>query len=241
MKRTVPILALLLLLFVFQGWAQNVQLGVNWRGFVPQGDFESTIGHGSVIGGDFFVGYTPQSFPLTVGVELGIMNYGNTRRSANFSPNIPEVQVDVVTSNNVFTGHAVLRYLHQAGAIRPYGDLLLGFNHLFTRSRVTNDDNESEVAGDVNQHDTALSYGVGGGVQILIREYENRDEQGEPNPFRMLLDVKLRYLLGGTANYLDESDLQVVDNLLAPDTTTQTIRRSSTDLFTIGIGLIFEF
>jgi len=170
---------------------------------VPQGEFDDqldAIGFGGQINGAIGL---PGS-PFLFGADLGFQIYGHERRNEPFSTTIPDVTVDVITDNSMFTGHLFVRLQPDLPVVRPYADALFGFKHLFTQTRIENEGfDEFEIARSTNFNDTALSYGFGGGLQFKIFS-----PTGEDAPGAVYLDVGAKYLIGTEASYLQEGSIR---------------------------------
>ena len=166
--------------------------------------------------------------------------YGSETRKAPFSLTIPDVTVDVTTSNNVFQGHLLLRVQPQQSAFRPYLDGLVGFNYLWTETSIRSEhiDIDDKVANSTNFSDGAFSYGGGGGV--LFRVYDGSQKELQPGETRfsgLYIDFGVKYFKGGEAEYLKKGDIERTDAgkiIYHPS-------QSKTDLmnFTLGIVLVF--
>lgn len=202
---------------------------------IPTGEFDTNI-DGLGWGANGFIGAEFQTIPLTVGFDLGVLVYGRSTRTVPFSQTVgPAVQVDVVTTNSILQPHAVARLQPQAGPIRPYVEGLLGFKYLFTETRVRDDDfnDDRDIASTTNFDDFALSYGAGGGLQVVV--YSGGGVRS------VAISAGARYLFGGEAEYLAEGAL-VDDNQngqLDPD--ELDIRRSNTNLIVPHLGAAIRF
>ncbi|MEM8556423.1 MAG: outer membrane beta-barrel protein [Bacteroidota bacterium] len=199
---------------------------------LPQGEFgdaTDNVGFG-------FSGIGLYQFPLTpiaLGVEGTFMIYGRERFNVPLgSGPLGNVRVDVTTDNNIAQGHFVLRLLPPLpGPITPYADALLGFSYFWTESRVEDEDFQDQdgdgVFDSVNFDDFAFSYGFSAGLGIRLTE----SMAGS-----LLLDLRVRYLLGGEAEYLQDDDFN-------PDGSINfsAVDRSRTDLLIPQIGVIYRF
>ena len=211
--------------------AQNFDFGLSLDGGFPQGSFKNNV-ESNGIGLEMIVAYSPRYSPLSAGLDLGFITYGNRTRKEIFNPNIPEVIIGVRTTNNIFTGHFFTRLEARQGTVLPYLDGLFGLNYLWTESRVEDDDSDETIASTTNFDDTALSYGFGGGLKFKVAE--SIAESGKP--IHWFVDLRARYLFGGEAEYLTEGALRTDNGVLEYDTS-----RSSTDLVTAGVGFIIRF
>ncbi|MDZ7692599.1 MAG: hypothetical protein U5K69_15970 [Balneolaceae bacterium] len=224
------------LLFIFAvnlpiAIAQNYSAGLSIEGGFPQGSFKHNV-ESNGIGIEGIMTVNMPSSPVSAGLDIGFYTYGTDRRKEVFNPNIPEVLLGVRTNNNIFTVHFFTRLQSREGPLRPYMDALVGLNYLFTESSVTDDDEFDELASTTNFDDTALSYGLRGGVQVKVADYV--DDTGPALGF--YIDLKARYLVGGRAEYLKEGALQNNNGRLE-----YTTSRSKTDLLSVGLGVVVTF
>ncbi len=219
-------------------WAQTGQFGIGFTGGFPQGDFKSSLddnGFGINANLTFHLG---RQMPFLAGVEFAYLIYGSESRRVPFSLTIPDVTVEVQTSNNIVQGHLFLRAQNPDGIIRPYADGLFGFNYLFTETKIKDEDrgNEpDEIASSTNLDDIALSYGFGGGVMFQVYMSEQKPEQIR-KPTAILVDLRLRYLFGSEAEYLKKGGIERENGQV----TIHPIR-SKTDILTFTMGMTVAF
>ena len=163
--------------------------------------------------------------PIGLGLNIGYYIYGNESRSEPMY-NIPYVFVRVDRANNLINFHVVFEIGLPTGRIRPYVQGLFGGEYLFTETSVKNESNQVPFASSTNYDDWAWSYGVGGGLSILL--------SGDPvtEIGAVYLDLKGRYLFSSEAVYLKEGAVQIMG---------QQVRYypsvSKTDLISIHAGL----
>ena len=202
------------------------QGGVGLVASAALGDFGANIESAGGISGHLAAGLGESI--VTLGGEVAYLWYGEESREVPFSVTIPDVLVKVNTSNAMFLMHARVRAQPRHGRWRPYVDGLLGFTDIFTKTSIDNAncfavlDDSCRVAGSTNLRDVVLSYGAGAGVMV---------EFGSP-PSAARLDISLRYLRGGEANYLREGAIQREGGQAFLD-----INRSRTDMILIFIGV----
>ncbi|MBD3163437.1 MAG: hypothetical protein GF346_13175 [Candidatus Eisenbacteria bacterium] len=211
---------------------------------VPQGDLADEIEDPGA-GGQLVFGIGSRSMPIFVGANLGWMSYGSDSREERFSPDIPEVQVEVKTSNNILYGHLLLRMQPPSGRFRPYLDGLVGFKNFYTKTEIRNIDGNDEepIAESKNLDDTALSYGIGGGLRYRIYTAETAGSTAEgdqdstqKSPLRISLHAGAWYLLGGEADYLKEGSIRQEEGRVLYD-----ISQSNTDLLIIHLGVSLSY
>ncbi len=167
---------------------------------------------------------------FSLGAEIAWNQYGSESRSLPLGPLVPEVPdaaVEVHTYNAMLGLHARLRAQFPSGRFRPYADGLFGFTNIYTTSEVKGEDgcDEGCVLGSESQSsDFVLSYGGGAGVTIRFSAHERAPS----------LDLGVRYLAGGRADYLTEGSVRAERG--------QVIRefsRSRTDRLGVYIGAVF--
>ena len=206
--------------------------GVHFNVGFPRGDLKDNIERNAYgVSGQFF--YAPQQSPLGIGLEVGYMNYGNEDRREPFSQTIPDVTVNVETSNNIVQSYLVLRVKNPGGSIQLYGDAVVGLNYLFTETKISDSSHQDEeIASSVNWDDTALAYGFGGGIMIQVHNGESEDG----NPFHVLVDAGVRFLRGDEAEYLKKGSIRRKDGAVTFDSL-----HSRTDMLKLHVGVVFRF
>ena len=210
-------------------YAQSIQGGLNTLMVLPQGDFKDNIGT-TKFGGSIWAAYKLKRSPVSLGLELDYFMYGRTKRSEFFNDYIPEVNVDVSTTYNSLTTLSFLRFSLNREDIIPYFDFLIGFNYLYTRTSVSDDDDIFEsIAATINYDDFALSYGIGFGCMLKIFDIQNKNN--ENTPFQVLLNLRFRYLLGNEAEYLRKGSLTSNSQRIIYD-----LLKSRTNMLTMQIG-----
>lgn len=212
--------------------AQDFQGGIDFLIGLPQGDFKQNVdkaGYGVAAN----IGWAPERSPVMIGLELGFMVYGSETRREPFSTTIPNVFVDVNTSNNFFLGHLIVRAQPNSGTVRPYLQGMVGMNYLFTRTKIENSsDPGEEIASSEDLSDNAFSYGGGGGIMFMVWR---QDEEGDGLQ-EVLIDVGARYVLGNEAQYLKEGSIRYSGGRVLYD-----VNESRTDLLELQVGVALRF
>jgi Outer membrane protein beta-barrel domain len=207
--------------------------GISFVVGTPQGQFDTQVdatGFGiNAFGGVRF----GRNSPVLLGLDLGFLIYGLERRSEAFSLTIPDVRVDVITSNNIVLSHFLLRFQPARGPVRPYFDGLIGFKYLFTETRIRDQTyiNDEPIATTTNFDDVALSYGVGGGLSVAVARTGSGGRRGA-----ISLDIGVRYLLGGQASYLRRGSIRRSGGRVSYD-----VFSSETNLLETRIGASIRF
>ena len=210
--------------------------GVHFTVASPQGEFRDNVDrNGYGISGNGMIGMG--LLPMKLGLELGYVRYGSESRREPLSTTIPDVTVRVQNDNNIFLGHILLRVQPPLGPlvkVTPYIDGLIGFNYLFTETKIEDVDKFTEVVSSTNFDDLTLSYGIGGGLMFKLADL------GAPGPglniMGILLDIKVRYLYGGEAEYLKKGSIRRENGKVFYDAT-----KSKTDLMLYQLGIVFSF
>ena len=194
----------------------------------PQGEFEDHVDDAGV-GLNFFAGIGLGQTPFVVGLDGGFLVYGFERRREPFSTTIPDVTVDVETSNAIAMGHVLLRLQPPTGFVQPYVDGLFGFKYFFTKTSISDEDfrGDDPIVSSTNFDDAALSYGVGGGLDIQIHQGRRK---------AVLISVGARYLFGSEAEYLQEGSIERRNGRVF-----FTTDRSETDILMAQLGVTLKF
>ncbi len=211
--------------------------GIGILGGFPTGEFGENVKNPG-IGLSGFVGYMIPRTPAVIGLDLGYLIYGHERRPERFSLTIPDVLVDVVTENNIFSMNAFLRLQTQTDPLRFYVEGVVGFHYLFTSTTIEDIDrfDDEDIASHKNLSDFAFTKGVGGGLLIeLWRGGEGRTPQNR-SLRTVSLDFRMRYLDGSQADYLKRGDI-----VRKSGTAELNITKSTTDLITAHLGVALDF
>ena len=225
-------IGLIILLIAATGYSEEkFQASINFTLGFPQNEFKENVDRAGFGLSGSFLFKLPQT-PLSLGVSISWLEYGRDKREELLDTIIPEVYVDVKTSNNILMSHFMLRIQPQRGRVRPYLDGLFGFNYLWTETAIedqhgTNDD---AIARTVQLDDFTVSYGAGGGFMIHVLK---RKKAKHPELF---IDLGVRYLKGDRAEYLKKGSIYQEDGEVWYD-----ISESTTDLITAHIGVTFVF
>jgi hypothetical protein len=201
--------------------------GVGLLVAAPQGELADEL-DAVGFGLNLWAGLRPAGSPLVIGLDGGFLIYGSERERIPFLTN--RVLVDVVTTNNIAMGHLFARVQPPVGPVKPYLEGLVGFKYFFTESRIEDDDfdDNEAIASTTNFDDIALSYGVGGGIDVRLFSFTG----DQSRPFNVSLSLSSRYLWGGEADYLGEGGITDTPGGLSFD-----VRRSATDLLFFSVGI----
>jgi hypothetical protein len=208
----------------------------------PRGAFADNIPHP---GGGFVISYGSRLpyVPIVVGMELGYFLYGFNFRQEPFRILIPDVRLEVTTLNSILMPKLFLRIQPDVGLIRPYMEGLIGMQWLVTTTTVDRDggyfEEDDTFLRTIDALDIAYNYGFGGGM--MFRLYDERgtgtsSTWGNRSYRSVWLDMRVRYLEGSQAEYLDTGTVRRVSGRASYD-----VLNSRTDMITVYLGLSMDF
>ena len=200
----------------------------------PQGDFSNEVdfawGGGARVG----VNLMPVA-PLSpiLFVDVNYLNYGSDSRTVPFSITVPNVWVDVNTSNYMVMVSPGLQVGLRRGPVRPYGEISAGFTYIATRTSVSNDGfSGEEIASSTNFDDWTWNFGVGGGLQIPVWIAPTGVNK-VPGVGEVMIDINAKYIMSGEAEYLKEGSLDDYGRMITYNT--------DTNIFQTRIGVTVSF
>ena len=216
--------------------AQGPHVGAGFVVGVPTGEFADTldrVGFGVGIEAGYHLGVAPIEF----GLQGSFMTYGSESRKEPWSTTIPDVRVDVETSNNIALGHIYARLIPASGIIRPYVDGKVGFSYLYTSTSVKSEgtSENNEIASSTNFDDGVFSYGGSAGTLIRIHSNDRRPGS-EGDVSEVLLDARVGYIAGGEAEYLTTGSIKREGSNVS-----YSPKRSRTDMITAHLGVQVRF
>ena len=238
MKKAVSLLIIpTIILFAATLCAQsNFSVDLRIGAGLPQGEFKDNVeNNGFGFTGDFL--YHLSGSPLRIGGSLSYVIYGSDTRKEPFSYTIPDVFVDVTTTNSILMGNIILRIQTKPAPVMPYGEGLFGFSLLTTDTRIENEDNE-EIASSNNLSDVTFNYGGGAGLKIRVYQNKetNRMNRGSNGISAAYIDINFRYIRGGEAEYLKEGSIRYENEKVVYDK-----KKSTTDINIITAGVTLSF
>ncbi|WP_027000129.1 hypothetical protein [Eisenibacter elegans] len=221
--------------------AQFVTFGFNTQLGVPVGQYarnQDQVGFG--FGTKFLV--SPFGGFVHFGAELGYQIYNRDVQDYDIGLFGSSTTYKLVNNNNMLMGHLVLRLMpNMPGAIfQPYVDVMGGRRRFYLRTklqettttRVDFDDDETRtrtLSAETNFASSAWSYGGAVGGYLRLGEM-------------VKLDLRLLYLLGSEAEYLNRDGIQQALANPRPDGSADFRRfsvKSATDMYAVQLGLVF--
>jgi hypothetical protein len=226
-----------------------IRVGASFGLGYPQEEFRDNVDN-TGMGGGLFAAVGFSDAPFAFGGSFEIMEYGSEEREAPWSTTIPDVFVNVRTTNDIIAAQFFARLQPPSGFFQPYVEGFLGFNYLSTTTSVSDQgDDDEAIASTKHLSDIAFSYGAGAGVAVRVWRPSKdpvHEEEGETaglaeddadddvgvESVQIFLDV--RYMRGGEAEYLKEGSITVDDGRVHYD-----VLHSRTDmvLFRIGVSV----
>jgi hypothetical protein len=195
---------------------------------VPVGDFGDNVEVAAGISIKFDVGLGGS--PLSIGTEVTYLSYGSESLDVPLV-GMPELSVDVNRSNDIILFHGRVRAQRREGRVRPYVDGLVGLINIFTKTSIEGDvtctgtGSCSETGDSVTNIDD-LAFSAGGGAGFMVGFGKS--------PRSARLDVSVRYLYGGEAEYLTEGAIR-----WGSDAATLLPHRTQTHIVLVDIGVAF--
>ena len=200
----------------------------------PRGDFDANTDTGFGASVWYRYAIVPNG-ALSIGVDGTFQQYGSTRRQAPLSTTIPDIRVEVDTSNHTSFLMGAVELEAPTGRLRPYGVATGGFGFLFTTTSLENPLTDEAVLTDTNKSDWTWMWGGGGGVRLLVSE---RARLAAQPPARIFVDAGATRIFGGEVEYLREGTLITDEGEFDID---QRLARSEVDLVHYHLGVTFEF
>jgi len=219
----------LILLAAAAGHAQDrFEMRIGALGAFPRGEFEDALddeGYGL----NLFFGYRGFGSPWTVGLDFDFTRYDKTSLDDPF-PCCPFIE-EAETTNNIILGHVAARWQPAWPEFSPYLEGLLGVKRFETKTSLFADDFDEAIETDRNLTDTALSYGLGAGVELPLS-----GPRGPNLKPRIALQAGARWLWGEEAEYaLSNTTVLVGDQPFFETAQTRT------NLFNAHLGVAFRF
>ena len=130
----------------------------------------------------------------------------------------------MITNNNIFMMHAIIRFMpYHEGFIKPYFDLKGGFKNFYTKTKIKEQILFGESVEQISEfNDFAGSYGAGLGINFRY-------------PERMGYFVEASFLAGGRATYVDRKSFERTPD----DELVFSSKTSDTNMLVFRFGLSF--
>lgn len=189
----------------------------------PLGDLRQNIQFGYGLNGAYLLRLDKAGI-FSLRADLGFLDYGDESKRVPLSSTIGgRVQVKVSTNNYIVPMSIGPQLAWPTGKFRPYVNAGVGGQVFFTQSDVEGTSDGSPFASTTNQSDVAAAWVAGAGIYMPV--YEKRT--------KVALDVGVRYINGGHAQYLRPGS--IID---LPDSQIRiTPMESATHLMLVHVGV----
>lgn len=139
---------------------------------LPVDEFRSNVDIG---GGGGLAGVWLLDGAGMIGVRAdgAFLLYGYKSEQRPFSVTVPEVSVDVRTTNFIVSGGIGPQIYLATGPVRPFVYGTVGVSYFATETSVAGTDHSEELASTTNLHDTSLALTGGGGFSIRLSRSGN--------------------------------------------------------------------
>jgi hypothetical protein len=205
--------------------------GIAFAFSTPRGEFDrnTDTGYGAIVWYRY-----PLGRALSIGANGAFQTYGKTERRAPLSPTIPDIRVDVETTNSTAYLQAALELEAPGGAIKPYGHLTGGLGFFQTTTSLQNPETDETILSDTNQSDWNWIWGAGGGLRLRVHQ----GSRPERAPVRVYLDLGATWQKGDEVEYLREGSLITDEGEVDID---RRLVRSEIELVMYRLGIQVEF
>lgn len=210
----------------------------------PRGEFGRNTDNGFGFVGSYLYSPVPNR-AIGFGFTGTFQSYGNTSRRAPLSSTIPDIAVDVETSNETAFIQGLVQIKPFQGVIQPYLRGNAGWGWFFTRTSIEDPLTNVTILSDTNQSDGTWIWGGGGGFQIRVYQGQPRPgfqggrlRQGAREPVRAFIDLGATYMAGNTVQYLQEGSLVTEEGEVDID---RRLVESDIELVQYLIGVSIEF
>jgi len=208
----------------------------------PRGEFDDNTDTGFGFTGGYVRSLSSNGV-AGIGLSGSFMGYGSTSRRVPLSTTIPDITVDVETSNNTAFLLGVFEIRVPAG-VQPYLQLVGGGGFFYTTTSLQDTRTDETILSDTNQSDATWVWGGGGGLRFRVWEAKPDPQEDAPRPggrtsvSRAYVDIGARYLKGNEVEYLKEGSLVTDDGEFDID---PRLARSEIEAVQYQIGVTVTF
>jgi hypothetical protein len=208
----------------------------------PRGEFDDNTDTGFGFTGTYVRSITSNRV-VGIGLSGSFLSYGSTSRRAPLSNTIPDITVEVETSNNTAFVLGVFE-ARVPGRIQPYLQATGGGGFFYTTTSLEDTRTDEVILSDTNQSDATWVWGGGGGLRFRVWESTPDPQQTARGAddfrarARAYIDVSARYLKGNEVEYLKEGSLVTDDGEFDID---PRLARSEIEVVQYQIGVTVTF
>ncbi|MGD1840565.1 MAG: hypothetical protein ACFB0B_06660 [Thermonemataceae bacterium] len=242
-------------LWILNNTYAQTHLGIGFQMIFPTEAYREATNDVGVGGGfNIWVPFA-REVPVFFGLDFGYSLMGTNERRINAYANIIASNGQVLgtipinyrirTNNNFLHTHAGIRVKAPLPMVQPYAEGLIGFNYLYTRTKIFDEspnnsadpDQDTQITASNQLSDFAFSYGAGGGVMLKLGG-------------NIGLDLRVVYLIGNDADYYRDEDIEQWEITLSnpnPNGVPQeaevedSFTTSATNVFYANLGLVIAF
>lgn len=153
-------------------------------GLFPAGEFGDRIDQLG-IGMSLFYGWRLGNMPIFAGGEFAVQEFGHS------------LFAEIDSYNSILQGLAFVRVRPRTGAVVTYLEGLAGVSYVTTETDYGLDEWGDPLA-EIDSEDFVLVAGIGAGLSIRLGRRAESDEQPGRKTY---LDLNVRYMSGGRADY----------------------------------------
>ncbi len=197
--------------------------GLNLQVGLPQGEFDRFVDAAGGLGG-FAVYNIDRAGYFGVRLDGSFLVYGSETFRRPLSTTIQRVQVDVTTSNEIFSLFVGPQLTFRMGAVQPYVNGGAGFSYFATESRVSDHHHVGDIASSVNFDDATFAWMGGGGLAVGLSR-------------KVYLTMSAQYVDNGVVTYLREGGLRETSSGVRLDPITS---EANLWVIQVGVGLTFR-
>lgn len=206
----------------------------------PRGEFDDNTDTGFGFEGAYVRSITGNRV-VGLGLAGSFLSYGSTTRRAPLSNTIPDITVDVETSNNSAFVLGIFE-VRVPGRFQPYLQATAGGGFFYTTTSLEDTRTNEVIVSDTNQSDATWVWGGGGGLRFRVWEARPDPEREAARPgasrSRVYVDAGARYLKGNEVEYLKEGSLVTDDGEFDID---PRLARSEIELVRYQLGVTVTF
>ena len=206
----------------------------------PRGEFDDNTDTGFGFEGAYVRSITGNRV-VGFGLAGSFLSYGSTTRRAPLSNTIPDITVDVETSNNTVFVLGLFE-VRVPGRFQPYLQATAGGGFFYTTTSLEDTRTNEVIVSDTNQSDATWVWGGGGGLRVRVWEARPDPEREAARPgasrSRVYVDAGVRYLKGNEVEYLKEGSLVTDDGEFDID---PRLARSEIELVRYQVGVTVTF
>lgn len=174
----------------------KAMVGINFQFGVPQGEFADFVETGYGIGGNLTF-FLDRSRRAGLRLHGSWIQYGRATQQIPF-PGLPGIEVDLTTSNNIYSFGIGPEFHLSGGRVRPYVHAAIGASNFATRTSAEGTDNTEPFATTTNFDDWTFAWYGGGGLDFQVSSGKNP----------VFIDAGLRYQGHGRTRYLREGSIE---------------------------------